>query len=55
MVTWREPRALNLYQAEKIRELNTEGVGQNRLAAMYGVSKSTIKNIILRKTYKEDF
>jgi len=55
MVTWREPRALNLYQAEKIRELNTEGIGQNRLATMYGVSKSTIKNIILRKTYKEDF
>ena len=52
---WKVARALSLYQAEKIRELNTEGIGQNRLAVMYGVSKSTIKNIILRKTYKEDF
>lgn len=44
-------RKLSFYQAEKIREANQQGVGKQKLAALYGVSKKVISSIIEGKTY----
>jgi len=45
-------RKLSMYQAEKIREANRQGIGKQKLANLYGVSKKVIKSIIENKTYK---
>lgn len=45
-------RKLSIYQAQTIRELNSQGVGQAKLAKMYDVTRGTIKAILQGKTYK---
>ena len=47
-----QPRKLSYYQAEIIRELNADGIGQKKLANMYGVSRAAIKAIVQNKTYQ---
>ena len=45
-------RKLSMYQAEKIREANRMGIGKQKLAQEYGVSKKVIQAIIENRTYK---
>lgn len=46
-----QDRKLSFYQAEKIREANQQGIGKQKLADLYGVSKRVISLIIEGKTY----
>jgi DNA invertase Pin-like site-specific DNA recombinase len=48
----KQPRKLSQHHAEKIRELNNEGIGQKKLAEQFGVSRTAIKAILQNKTYK---
>lgn len=51
----KQPRKLSQYHADKIRELNNEGIGQKKLAEQFGVSRIAIKAILQNKTYKSCF
>jgi DNA invertase Pin-like site-specific DNA recombinase len=45
-------RKLSQYQADKIRELNEQGIGQKKLAEHFGISRVAVKAILKNKTYK---
>lgn len=47
-----QKRKLSQHHAEKIRELNTNGIGQKKLAEQFGVSRSAIKLICQNRTYQ---
>jgi len=47
------PKAASAYQVKLIRQMKKEGFQQRFLLKLFGISKSSLRNILILSTYKD--